>query len=268
MNQFDSFIQERTYLHNVSPRTVEWYRESFKHLDNEAPSASDLKSFVMKMRVKGLKASSCNNRIRAVNAYLKWSGSDLTIPKLKEEQRVLPTFAVDDITRIAKWKPGRQLRLQMIILTIADCGCRISEALALRWTDVDFDNVLLTLYGKGRKGRLVPFSYELRGRLWKYKQTVKSELVFPSRTGQKLGRRDVLRDVKALCRKLGIAIPERTVHALRHTFAVNYVRRGGSVFHLQKMLGHSSLTQSRVYANLSTADLSAVHENISLLRAA
>ena len=49
------------------------------------------------------------------------------------------------------------------------------------------------------------------------------------------------------------------------TFAVNYLRRGGSVFHLQKVLGHSTLEMTRRYANLVTADLQAVHERVSLL---
>jgi integrase/recombinase XerD len=48
-------------------------------------------------------------------------------------------------------------------------------------------------------------------------------------------------------------------------FAVNYLRRGGSVFHLQKVLGHSTLEMTRRYANLVTADLQAAHERVSLL---
>ena len=59
--------------------------------------------------------------------------------------------------------------------------------------------------------------------------------------------------------------PARTLHAFRHTFAVNYLRRGGSVFHLQKMLGHSSLEMTRRYVNLVTEDLQKIHEKVSLL---
>ena len=55
------------------------------------------------------------------------------------------------------------------------------------------------------------------------------------------------------------------VHAFRHSFALFYLRRGGSVFHLQKVLGHSSLEMTRRYANLVTADLQEVHERVSLL---
>jgi integrase/recombinase XerD len=121
------------------------------------------------------------------------------------------------------------------------------------------------LHGKGAKDRLVPFSFELRRHLYRWKQLNCWDLVFPSHHGQWLGKRDQLRDVKRLCTRLGIEAPARTIHAFRHTFAVNYLRKGGSVFHLQKVLGHSSLEMTRRYANLVTEDLQAIHERVSLL---
>ncbi len=72
-------------------------------------------------------------------------------------------------------------------------------------------------------------------------------------------------DVKQLCEDFGFIAPSRKLHAFRHIFAVNYLRRDGSVFHLQKVLGHSMLEMTRRYANLVTADLQAVHERLSLL---
>lgn len=268
--RFEQFTHERKYLTNVSPRTIEWYRASLKWLGNPAPDESALKDFVMRMRSAGLKASSCNCRIRAVNAYLRWAGLSIKVPRMKEEQRILPTFSVEDIQKITRWKPKGDFygtRLHVFILMLIDTGCRSSEGLALRWPDVDFDNLLLKLHGKGAKDRLVPFSFELRRHLWRWKQLNRWDLVFPSRQGQWLGRRDQLRDVKRLCKRLGIVAPARTIHAFRHTFAVNYLRRGGSVFHLQKVLGHSSLEMTRRYANLVTEDLQAVHERVSLLAA-
>ncbi len=243
--RFEQFIRERLYLLNVSQRTADWYRESFRWLSTEEPTQADLTAMVIAMRDRGLKATSCNNRIRAVNAYLKWSGSSLHVQKLKEPTCVLPVFSPADVQRIAAWrtKTWYERRLQNMLLMLADCGCRISEATGLRWEDVDFDNLLLLLKGKGDKQRRIPMSLELRKRLFKFKH--EHALVFCTKSGGRVSNRNVLRDTKNLCRDLSIVCPVRTLHAMRHTFAVNYLRRGGSVFHLQKVLGHSSLEMTR-----------------------
>jgi integrase/recombinase XerD len=266
IQEFEQFIRERQFISNVSPRTIQWYRESFGHLDNPDPTADELKSLVIRMRERGLKATSCNNRIRALNAYLHWRTDGISkcgagckhvrIPRLKEEQRVLPTYDHAAIKKLMAWKPKgqAQTRLQTLVMTLTDIGARIDEVLNLAWTDIDFDNLLVTLHGKGSKDRIVPFSVELRRYLFKWQKIAPKDV-----------RRDVLRDVKLLCRELGFVAPERSLHAFRHTFALNYIRRGGSVFHLQKALGHSSLEMTRRYASLQTEDLQALHPRVSLL---
>jgi integrase/recombinase XerD len=267
---FSQFIKERKYLSNVSPATVEWYEQSFAWLGTESPSDADLKEFVFRMREKGLKATACNCRIRAVNAYLKWTGSLLRAQRMKEPQLVLPTLTGSQVTQLVKWKPRSfyQRRLHLTALMLLDTGCRITEALTLHVSDIDSDNLLVTLEGKGRKQRKVPFSFELRKALFRHTREFCPQphmLVLGTRDGCKLGRRVVLRDVKLLCKRLGFDPPARTLHAFRHTFAINYLRKGGSVFHLQKVLGHSSLEMTRRYANLLTDDLQAVHQRCSLL---
>jgi integrase/recombinase XerD len=262
------FIKERQYLSNVSPATVEWYTQSLHWLGIESPTSAELKDFVFRMREKGLKATACNCRIRAVNAYLKWAGSSLRVPKLKEPELILPTFTLDQVQRLTRHKPKTfyQKRLHVIVLVLLDTGCRISEALGVRVGDCDLDDLLLTVTGKGGKQRRLPFSLELRRVFVRYCADLHpQELLFSTRKARKLGRRVVLRDVKLLCKRLGFDPPARTLHAFRHTFAVNYLRRGGSVFHLQKVLGHSTLEMTRRYANLMTEDLQAVHQRVSLL---
>jgi len=267
---FSQFVRERQFLSNVSPSTLEWYKHSFKWLHTEAPSQDELKDAVLRMREKGLKATGCNSAIRAINAYLKWSGSSLKISQLKEPQLVLPTFTAQQVRLLVTWKPKNkyQRRLHLLILFLLDTGCRISEALNLRVREIDFENLLVTLDGKGRKQRVVPFSFELRKAMFRYCHECSrtpDSLLFANRTQTKLGRRNVLRDVKVVCRRLGFNPPARTLHAFRHTFAVNYLRKGGSVFHLQKVLGHSTLEMTRRYANLMTEDLQKIHEQVSLL---
>jgi integrase/recombinase XerD len=270
MPGFEQFIRERQYLHNVSPRTIEWYRSSLKSLPCEDPTQEQLNDAVIQMRERGRKPTGCNCTIRAVNAYLKWSGSPLKIRPLKEPRLVMPTFDEKQIKLLITWKPWGwyQRRLHVLTLFLLDTGCRISECLTLRVRDIDMDNMLVTLDGKGRKQRIVPFSLELRKAVFRYIGEFcrkPDALLLACRGETQLSRRNVMRDVKNLCRSLGFEPPVRTLHAFRHTFAVHYLKRGGSVFHLQKMLGHSTLEMTRRYANLSTADLQAVHERLSLL---
>jgi len=281
MPGFQQFIKERQYLANVTPATVSWYENSLKWLPSESPTREDLKSAVIRMREKGLKPSGVNCAARAINAYLHWSnaGSEKKcgpgcphprVPKVKEPDLLLPTFSAAQIKSLVRWKPSRkaQRRLHLLILILLDTGCRITEALTLRVRDIDLDNMLVALDGKGRKQRIVPFSFELRKALFRYIAEFgrkPESLLLASRNETQLGRRVMLRDVKLACRRLGFTPPTRTLHAFRHTFAVNYLRRGGSVFHLQKVLGHSTLEMTRRYSNLLTEDLQKVHERVSLL---
>jgi integrase/recombinase XerD len=84
--------------------------------------------------------------------------------RVKEEQSVLPTLTADQIIALVQWKPRRatERRLRALVCTLIDTGLRISEATTLTLDRVDFDNLLLTVKGKGNKERRVPFSYELR----------------------------------------------------------------------------------------------------------
>ena len=194
------------------------------------------------------------------------------ISQLKEPQNILPTLTEAQVKLLVNWKPKPknfyERRLHLLSLVLLDLGCRITEALTLRVGNVDMENMLITLDGKGRKQRIVPFSFALRKALHRFIADFNRKpdsLLFATREGTPVRRMTALRGVKLLCERLGFAPPGRTLHAFRHTFAVNYLRRGGSVFHLQKVLGHSSLEMTRRYANLVTADLQAVHERVSLL---
>jgi integrase/recombinase XerD len=282
VSHFTEFIRERRYLHNVSPATISWYTHAFNWLPSDSPTQDDLKNVVLRMREAGLKETGCNAAIRAINAYLHWStgsdrkcGAGCTHPRirqLKEPQIILPTLTESQIQRLVNWKPKAKKfydrRLHLLALLLLDTGCRISEALAVRISDVDMDNLLITLNGKGSKQRVVPFSFALRRAFHRFISDFDrrpDSLLFATRQEIAVRRMTALRGMKLLCEGLGFEPPARTLHAFRHTFAVNYLRRGGSVFHLQKVLGHSSLEMTRRYANLVTADLQSVHERVSLL---
>ena len=108
---FEKFIKERKFLHNVSPRTLEWYAQSFNWLEKYPLTEAGFKDCVMAMRQAGLKPTSCNNRIRVFNAYAKWANLGIKIDRLKETNEVLPTFSAEQVKRIVDWKAiGRQLQ--------------------------------------------------------------------------------------------------------------------------------------------------------------
>jgi integrase/recombinase XerD len=150
------------------------------------------------------------------------------------------------------------------LLLIIDTGLRVNECLTLKKNQIDFDNLLLYVVGKGNKERIVPFSYELRKVLFKYSATHSFELLFCTKSGCKVAYDNILRDFYVLIKKLGIN-PDGAFHSFRRTFATNYVRNGGNPLVLQRMLGHTTLQLTNVYIKLITEDLQKEQHRTSLL---
>jgi site-specific recombinase XerD len=129
------------------------------------------------------------------------------------------------------------------------------------------DNLILKVVGKGNKHRLVPFSVELRKALWKSLARRQDPVfIFGTKNHTKVTVRNIERDFKALGNQLGITGVRFSPHTLRHSFAVGYLRKGGNLFYLSKILGHSSVkTTERYLQSLGIEDLQAVHNSLSLL---
>jgi integrase/recombinase XerD len=280
LERFEEFVQHQVYLKNVTPATVAWYRCSWKafRLDNlQTISRADVTGAIVRLRSDGVSPVSVNTYLRCINAFLAWlhregySAEPLCIPKLKEPKKVLSTFTPEHIKTIVAFKPRtlNDRRIHTLACLLLDAGLRISEALQLRRKDLDLDNLLVKLNGKGAKQRIVPISLEMRKILFKWmrEQSINSPeaMVFTTRTGTALSKRNAQRDLVTLAKRLHITGVRVSPHTFRHTFAVNYIRNGGSALHLQRVLGHSTLEMTRRYVNLDQSDLSAVHERLSCL---
>ena len=120
--------------------------------------------------------------------------------------------------------------------------------------------------GKGKKERLVPFSFELRKLIVRYMQrTPKAAVyVFCTRQGAKLSYHNLNRDYRRLCVKLGIE-KEGSFHRLRHTFATNYVRSGGNILYLSRVLGHTTLQMTKRYVGIEVDALREAQMRTSLM---
>jgi site-specific recombinase XerC len=146
-------MTERRYLKNVTPKTLTWYQQSFKTFDATLESETAIKQRIVELRSRGVSASSVNSWLRCINAYLKWKGAGIKIPRLKEEQKILATLNPEQVKRIAEFKPREtnQTRTHAATLLMLDCGLRISEVLGLQFENCDFDNLVVKVRAKGNK---------------------------------------------------------------------------------------------------------------------
>ncbi len=270
MDQFAEFLRERQYLLNVSPATLTYYRCAFKAWKKHSDDG-DPKTWVINMRKAGISPVSCNTYICALNAYWKWAGEGKHLVYLKEEQKILATFSADQVKRFINFRPKgtNQTRAHVVCCLILDTGLRISEVLGLRHQDADLDNLVLRVTGKGNKQRLVPFTFGLRRLLWHYlKGRAPSPVsyLFPTRNGTRTTVRNFQRDFRLFCDAMKVTNVRASPHTLRHTFAAGYLRNGGNVYYLSKILGHTNVsTTERYLQSLGIEDLKAVHERFSLL---
>jgi integrase/recombinase XerD len=289
LNQlFEQFLRERTYVNNVTVSTCEWYRCAWQafttaqgHTPKRAESSppitkTDLQQFVIHLRERGLKPVTCNTWIRALNAFCRWlheQGEIAAVVRLapqRLEKRIIRIHDEPALRALLRYRPQTfaHRRVHALVSTILDTGCRIDEALSAPSAAFDFDNLLLTVYGKGRKERRVPISTELRKVLFRFDQfkqraDVKSELMFPTREGGRWEQRNALRSYYCLLKRLGLR--QSGFHLLRHTFATQYLRNGGDVVRLSIILGHSEVSTTMKYLHLLTEDLQRPHQGLSIL---
>ncbi len=159
---------------------------------------------------------------------------------------------------------GQHRFFTMLCLAV-DTGCRVDELLSLQRDNIDLDNLLITVTGKGSKERVIPISLEARKALYKFIKKHQFDFVFPTRQGSKVSYRNVLDQLKDVGKELGITGVRLSWHTLRHTFATAYLRDGGNLIYLSRILGHSDVSTTQIYIQNMTEDLSLMHRKVSLL---
>jgi integrase/recombinase XerD len=108
-------------------------------------------------------------------------------------------------------------------------------------------------------------SFELRKVLFRWLGKHTQPLVFGTFRGTKQNQRNVLQDLKDLGKELGISGVRFSFHTLRHTFATHYLRKGGNLFYLSRVLGHASISTAQIYLRSLGVDFRAVHDGLSML---
>lgn len=160
-----------------------------------------------------------------------------------------------------------RVRDRAIVLMLLDTGCRASELCDLLVGDVDIKTGATQIRrGKGDKGRTVYLGNLAREVLWRYvskrKDARPGDPLFETSKRQALDRNALRKMLQTAGQRAGI-VERVTPHRLRHTFAINYLRNGGDVYTLQRLLGHSGMEMVRRYLALAETDIAEAHRRAS-----
>lgn len=204
--------------------------------------------------------STVNSMLAVINGYLRFMGWGTLCVKLLKIQKSLFLDEQKELTReeyarlVQAAQRKENERLALVIQTICATGIRVSE---LRFITVEaVQSGRAEIHNKG-KLRLIFLPEKLRRLLKAYlrRQKKTAGAVFTTRTGKPLDRSNIWRDMKALCESAGVAPEKVFPHNLRHLFARTFYALEKDLSRLADILGHSSLTTTRIY----TAESGSAH---------
>jgi site-specific recombinase XerD len=226
---------------------------------------------------RGLSGHTINCYLRSLRIFFSWLISEsilesnpfdrVKIPR--SPRKVIPTFSDSQIQHLLgaiDTRTAEGYRHHTIILTLLDTGMRVSELCHLKLDDVWLEDGMLKILGKGNKERLIPIGKQVQRLLWHYINRYRPQSfapngdpVFLTREGKPLTKDRVEKIMTYYGGKAGLKGVRCSPHTLRHTAAVRFLRNGGDVFSLQRMLGHASLEMTRRYCELADIDVKRAH---------
>ncbi len=187
----------------------------------------------------------------------------------RAEHRVPEVLGVEEIDRLLEAidisKPVG-LRDRALFELIYSCGLRVSEAAEITLSQMDVDEGLIRIRGKGNKERIVPVGehavewltrYLTYGRPELASKKARTDHVFLNNRGQVLSRKGAWKRFRELCDTIGV---EAKVHTLRHSYATHLLAGGADLRAVQELLGHSDIATTQIYTHLDREDLKEYHE--------
>lgn len=191
------------------------------------------------------------------------------IPKIPKKVPVYWSKAeINDFLR-----SNRSNELYPLYVVALNTGCRKGELAALKWHQIIFDENLIEISAtrdqhgrrdqtKNGKNRFIPMNEVTRMTLLALSKRRVSDYVFTHTDKTPLRVNHLYRYFKQAQKRAGI-MKRLTFHMLRHTFASQFMMSGGNIYELQKVLGHSSIDMTQIYAHLSPAHLATSTKIIS-----
>jgi integrase/recombinase XerD len=226
---------------------------------------------------RGLSGHTINCYLRSLRIFFSWLVSEGVIDNSPFERvkiprpprKVIPTFSdfhIQELLNVIDTRKAEGYRDYAIILTLLDTGLRVSELCGLKLSNLWLEDGMLKVLGKGNKERLIPVGKHLQRCLWRYinfyrpePAGAKCDFLFLTREGRPLNKDRVEKIITRYGEKAGISGVRCSPHTFRHTAAIRFLRNGGDVFSLQKILGHASLEMTRRYCELANIDVKRAH---------
>lgn len=237
----------------------------------------DVEDYIAALDADGESARSKARRLASIHEFHRFALTQHAVSadvaasvKAPKGASVLPdVLSVDEVSRLldAAAVGGSTdpvvLRDKALLEFMYATGCRVSEAVGTNLDDIDLEEKVVRLMGKGSKQRLVPLGSYARNSVVVYLNAGRGELerrstakvperraLFLNKRGKRISRQSVWEIVKTAGERAGITKPLHP-HTLRHSFATHLIQGGADVRTVQELLGHASVTTTQIYTHVS-----------------
>ena len=263
--EFTNFLK---FKKGLSVNTISAYESDitqFLKFTGENIINNDLIELFITSELNDKSDNSKIRKISSINQYIDWFNSEnkkyqIVIEKvsLKKGSYLPETISVSDINRLiniydhSNYMNSRNLTLIDFMYSTA---CRVSELCDVRISDLDFEEDFVKLFGKGSKQRIVPIGSELKINLSKYLKfrdelNTQEPYLFLSKNMNQLDRSAIFRIIKKSATLSDNALSVHP-HTLRHSAATHMLEAGCDLRTLQELLGHTSVSTTKIYTKLT-----------------
>jgi integrase/recombinase XerD len=294
LNEVKKYLAYLQFERNMSINTTESYYLDLKYyieylvFDKHIISISKINASVVKSYIKNITKynyensysnSSINRKISSLKSFHKYlfiiNKSKLNTTNLfqsvKQKRKIPLTLNYEEINLILSKinsSKANHLRDKCIISMLYSCGLRVSELLDLNLTNINFDEDIMRVIGKGRKERIIPLGKNSKYDLLNYLEHERPYLtrkknskgyLFLSNRGNSLSRKTTWNIVSKHSKK---CFPNKNIspHTYRHSFASHLLEGGADLRVVQELLGHSSISTTQIYTHVDKTYLKEIHK--------
>jgi integrase/recombinase XerC len=251
-----------------------------KDISKEFLNHRMVRQYLAAMQESGLKRSTVARRLAALRSFVKFlcrenilQDNPLSVVTTPRQDKNLPKFLYPPEVELLMNAPELSTALgkrdKAILETIYAAGLRVSELVGLDIKDIDYEEELIKVKGKGGKERIIPLGskakealilYIQRGRAYLENNKQKNNALFLNRFGDRLSARGVRNILNKYVDKLAIN-QKISPHALRHSFATHMLNEGADLRSVQEFLGHVNLSTTQIYTHLTRDRIKSIHKN-------